>query len=199
MVPPNVQFEIDDMEEEWTFSAPFDFIHARYLAGAIFDWGKLAKQCFDNLKPGGWVEFKDWDVRAHDPSGSRDLPDNYVKRWHDEVIGACVELGTSPSPALVIKDVASAAGFINIQERVFEVPVGPWAKDKQKKLIGAFYGVTLDEGAPGMSMRLLTQTRGWSTGEVNVLIAKFREDIKRFPFYHKYHVFYAQKPLDAAT
>jgi hypothetical protein len=63
--------------------------------------------------------------------------------------------------------------------------VGPWAKDKQKKLIGAFYGVTLSEGAPGMSMRLLTQTRGWGREEVNVLNAKFRQDIKRFPIYHK--------------
>jgi hypothetical protein len=39
------------MEEDWTFSTPFDFIHARYLAGAVFDWRKLAKQCFEYPDP----------------------------------------------------------------------------------------------------------------------------------------------------
>jgi hypothetical protein len=56
-VPPNVHFEVsinllptstcmyqltirqvEDIEEPWTFSHPFDYIHARYLANAIRDW-----------------------------------------------------------------------------------------------------------------------------------------------------------------
>jgi hypothetical protein len=131
------------------------------------------------------VEFKDWDVRPHNSSGTLDIPDNYVKKWHDEVINTCIDLGIPPFPPLIIKDIATAAGFTNMQERVFEVPVGGWAKDKKKKIIGKFYGITLDEGAPAISLRLLTQFRGWSPAEVNVLNAKFREDMKTFPFYHK--------------
>lgn len=46
MVPPNVQFEIDDIEEDWTFRRPFDYIHSRYMAGAIQDWPRLMEQCF---------------------------------------------------------------------------------------------------------------------------------------------------------
>jgi Methyltransferase domain len=201
-VPPNVQFEIDDIEEEWTFSKPFDFIHARYLAGSVRDWKKLASQCFKyltligtlcfyrayflrHLKPGGWVEFKDWDTRAHDSTGSRDIRDNYVKLWHDEVIGACNDLGVTPYPALIIKDVATDAGFTNLHERIFPVPVGAWPKDKKLKLIGKFYEITVDEGAPAMSLRLLTQTRNWSVEEVHALNARFRKDMKSYPFYHK--------------
>jgi hypothetical protein len=45
-VPPNVQFEVDDIEEEWTFKTPFDLIHVRFLACSIVDWPKLAKQCY---------------------------------------------------------------------------------------------------------------------------------------------------------
>lgn len=33
MVPPNAKFEIDDVEEEWTYNEPFDYIHARCLSG----------------------------------------------------------------------------------------------------------------------------------------------------------------------
>jgi cyclopropane fatty-acyl-phospholipid synthase-like methyltransferase len=66
-VPPNVHFEVEanshvsfelgrsadcllkveDIEEPWTFTQPFDYIHARYLASAIRDWPKLIRQCFE--------------------------------------------------------------------------------------------------------------------------------------------------------
>lgn len=46
-VPLNVQFEVEDVEEAWTFSQPFDYIHSRYMVGAIRDWPKLMSQCFE--------------------------------------------------------------------------------------------------------------------------------------------------------
>ena len=48
-VPPNVRFEVDDLEDDWTFSYPFDYIHSRYMAGSIKDWPRLMKQCFESV------------------------------------------------------------------------------------------------------------------------------------------------------
>ena len=45
-VPPNVHFEVDDIEEEWTYTRKFDLIHSRYLGGAIRDWPKLVRQAY---------------------------------------------------------------------------------------------------------------------------------------------------------
>ena len=45
-VPPNVEFFVDDLEAEWTFVRPFDFIYARMLSGSIKDWPKLLSQAF---------------------------------------------------------------------------------------------------------------------------------------------------------
>ena len=45
-VPPNTRFEIADIEDEWTFSAPFDFIYCRYMAGAIKNWPQLIQRSF---------------------------------------------------------------------------------------------------------------------------------------------------------
>lgn len=42
-----MSFEVDDVESEWQFSKPFDFIHGRYLAGAIADWPNLMRQCYE--------------------------------------------------------------------------------------------------------------------------------------------------------
>jgi hypothetical protein len=47
-VPPNLEFIVDDVEDEWGYEhQPFDFIHARFLAGAIRDWPRLMKQAFE--------------------------------------------------------------------------------------------------------------------------------------------------------
>lgn len=46
-VPPNVKFQIDDAEAEWTWERDsFDYIHIRHLAGAIKDWPALLKQAY---------------------------------------------------------------------------------------------------------------------------------------------------------
>ena len=36
---------------EWTYEAPFDYIHCRYLACAISDWPRLVRQAFQLAQP----------------------------------------------------------------------------------------------------------------------------------------------------
>ena len=45
-VPPNCKFEMDDLEEDFAYRRPFDFIHCRYMAYAIKDWPRLVKQIY---------------------------------------------------------------------------------------------------------------------------------------------------------
>jgi hypothetical protein len=46
-VPTNCRFEIDDVEEPWTYKNEFDFIHARDFLFSIKDWEKLVNQCYE--------------------------------------------------------------------------------------------------------------------------------------------------------
>lgn len=46
-VPPNASFYVDDLEDEWTFSAKFDFIFSRFMTGSIRDWKKYIGQCYE--------------------------------------------------------------------------------------------------------------------------------------------------------
>jgi hypothetical protein len=47
-VPPNLEFQIDDCELDWTFTkGSFDFIHIRGLHGSVKDWPRLLKQAFE--------------------------------------------------------------------------------------------------------------------------------------------------------
>jgi Methyltransferase domain len=188
-VPPNVDFQIDDMEEFWTFRSPFDFIHGKWLAGSVRDWPKLMQQCYNNLSPGGWVEFEDWDYTPRMPNGSTQLPDNYVKRWHTTVIAGCEEkTGALANPGPLLKDLLLNAGFVDVHEHIFKVPIGCWPKDKKLKEIGLFYRVALEDGLDAISLRILTQLLGWQTLEAQALNAQFRTELKSFKFYHQLFV-----------
>jgi hypothetical protein len=46
-VPPNLQFQIDDCELDWTFEKEsFDYIHIRGLQGSVKDWPGLLTQAY---------------------------------------------------------------------------------------------------------------------------------------------------------
>ena len=50
--PPNVKFEVDNAEDEWTWpDNTFDYIHVRTLLGGIKDWDRFYRQAFRCLKP----------------------------------------------------------------------------------------------------------------------------------------------------
>lgn len=62
-VPQNLKFYVDDVEGEWAYNPDeaFDLIHGRGMGGAIKDWNKLLRQCYDNLKPGAYLELHDYE------------------------------------------------------------------------------------------------------------------------------------------
>ncbi|TXB96058.1 hypothetical protein FocTR4_00016179 [Fusarium oxysporum f. sp. cubense] len=56
-LPPNLEFQIDDCTQEWTFKEnSLDYVHMRFLVGSIVDWPGLFKQAYKCLKPGGYIE-----------------------------------------------------------------------------------------------------------------------------------------------
>lgn len=49
-VPPNLNFEIDDAEDEWLYKTDsLDFVHCRYLFHGIRNWPKLFDQAMRYL------------------------------------------------------------------------------------------------------------------------------------------------------
>ena len=71
-VPPNLTFEIADLEEPWPRHRQFDFIHMRNLVGGgVRDWRALIRSAFAQLRPGGQLEFS--EVRPHFYDGDPNL------------------------------------------------------------------------------------------------------------------------------
>ncbi|KAF4339934.1 hypothetical protein FBEOM_6159 [Fusarium beomiforme] len=69
-VPPNVEFFIDDIEEPWTFTEPFDYIHSRMMTFSIKSWPNLENRIYANLLPGGYVELLEIDLFAKSDDNS---------------------------------------------------------------------------------------------------------------------------------
>lgn len=175
MVPRNVKFEVDDVEAPWTHPIKFDYIHSRFMAGAIADWPKLVQTCYDNLNPGGIAEFQDGDFLVYSEDGS--FNGTWWEKWNIDIVKSCEIGGRTLRPGLQLEDWVRAAGFENVHAEKIRLPMGLWPKDRLMKEVGAFNLVQMKEGLEGFSLALFTRNLGWSPEELQVLLSKVRKDM----------------------
>jgi len=194
-VPPNVKFEVDDLESPWTYNNPFDFIFSRYLCAAISDWPKYIANSFAHLKPGGFAEFQDWNLQYHSEDGSL-TPEHETTRWINMLIDTSKTNGREPNPGPLLEGWMKDAGFINVVTKRHKLPIGPWAKDPKQKEIGLFNLCQILDGLEAFSYRLLIQILKWEPEEVEVLCAKVRTELKSKQVHAllDFWVCYGQKP-----
>ena len=177
MVPPNVTFEIDDIEDPWTFSRPFDFIHARYMVGSIKDWPQLMRHSFEFLQPGGWIELQDFDIEYYSQDASL-TEDTALRRWISLCHEAAGKIGRSLREAKGFDKYLADAGFVNIQVRKTPVPIGTWPKDERLKKMGAYNWVQLYQALQAVSLRLFLNVLGWTREDLEMLLIEVRADLK---------------------
>ncbi|CAH0022801.1 unnamed protein product [Clonostachys rhizophaga] len=173
MLPPNVRFLVGDVEAEWIEPEPYDYIHCRSMAGSIKDWAKLFKQIFDNLKPGGWVEFQETANTVYSEDNTLG-PDNALVQLMNGLTKACDEIGRTLNPTPSFQKWAQEVGFTSIKEQQFKLPVGEWPKEERLKRIGLLFGTSLHIGVEGFTAKMFRETLGWSGAEVEILNAKVR-------------------------
>ncbi|KKA24379.1 hypothetical protein T310_1564 [Rasamsonia emersonii CBS 393.64] len=194
-VPPNVKFIVDDVEQDWLEQQPYDYIHCRYMAGSIRDWPRLVRQCYDHLKPGGWIEFQESANTLYSEDGSL-TPDNKMVQMMNGLMEACDRIGRTMDPAPSIKGWVEDAGFTKVEQRRFKLPIGPWPKDPRLKEIGTLMAINFIEGVEAFTLSLFTEVLGWSKEEVDVLNAGVRADAQRRDVHPMFDflVITAQKP-----
>lgn len=168
-VPENVHFYVDDASEsDWAVpAAHFDYIHTRMMAGSFEDFPAFIKRAFHYMKPGGFIEgqeilptpccddatmpfdwpFLEWNEYLHEAADQANRPITIaknLKRWYEE------------------------AGFVDVQEKVFRVPMNPWAKDKHLKMLGSMMEENWMTGIGGFSMGPFSRALNWSKDEIEV-------------------------------
>lgn len=199
-VPFNVEFHIEDAEEEWIRPAnEVDLVHIRNMAGAFRDWNFIYQQAFACIRPGGYIEVLDFD----DHRGYK----NFVS-WFPE--GSAIQLitnalrqasemdGRPKGVAHMDRRYLIDAGFVDIQEMQHDIPLG--RQENQK--FGEDWLFACVTGVEATCLRLLTKYMGWEADyvrglcdEVSHELKKMAEDPKRAKgFVVKLRVLVGRKP-----
>lgn len=175
-LPPNCRFEIDDVEDQWVFHQKFDYIHARYLLPFVKDWDHVFKSFYDNLKPGGWAESQETIIyfQAIDKS----IEGTALQRWNKLLLEGIRKTRRSATEALRCQKWMAKAGFTNINEKKFAVPMNTWAKGKEQKALGAMQMANNLEGVDGITMTVFTRSLGWTPADVEELLVDVKRDMK---------------------
>ncbi|KAJ5398953.1 hypothetical protein N7465_009442 [Penicillium sp. CMV-2018d] len=194
-VPPNCRFEIDDFEQPWSYSKPFDYIHGRELEGSIRDHDVLFKQAFDNLNPNGWFEMASFDVNTYSDDGTHLGATNFllsIKHMHESSRMFGKDLKSSPS----WKDWMKKAGFVNVREDVLKLPQSPWPKDPKLKELGRYHQLNMLEAMPIYTYALFSRVLGWTRAEIEGLLTGIRMELRdtSYHLYTKVRIVYGQKP-----
>ncbi len=69
-----------------------------------------------------------------------------------------------------MKTQISSTGFINVVEKVFKAPIGPWPRDPKMKELGNWGLLELEVGLEGFMMAFLTRILGVSILTLTILI-----------------------------
>ncbi|KAL1968401.1 hypothetical protein VTN77DRAFT_1930 [Rasamsonia byssochlamydoides] len=195
-VPPNLEFVVDDFEKEWMHEENyFDFIHARTLVGCVKDWRWLIRQAYTHTKPNGYFEVVEAPVWVFSDDGSlkEDSPYmQYLKNLKEagETTGRKVDISSELKPWM------QEAGFEDVTEKVYVVPLGPWPKDPKLREIGKWQYIQAQDTIEAYGLRLYTQVLGWSPEEAQVHFALVKQQLRdrSLHAYCKVYVVYGRKP-----
>ncbi|KAJ8066888.1 hypothetical protein OCU04_004274 [Sclerotinia nivalis] len=143
-VPPNAMFQVDDLEEEWTFGDgdKFDFIYLRMMTGSIGNWDRFFEQAFDNLKPGGFIEIV--DIRLPPTAADGTLkPDSPLLKWANLLLKGSIIAGRGVDSAITYTGKLAKWGFQGIHETIYKWPGNKWPKNTKAKELGKWWRLFL--------------------------------------------------------
>jgi hypothetical protein len=170
MQPSNVQFEIDDCTSEWVYPPNhFDFVHIRGLFGSISEWPGLYRQAYKHLKPGAYIEQMEWSVHYRAPDGTL-TPHQVFRRVADNTVKVGMLLGKTFEIAENMAGLIREAGFVDVVEKRYKWPVGPWTSDPKLKEIGRWNLLSWEEGAEGWLLAGYTRVLGVSRLNCSCLV-----------------------------
>ncbi|KAL0937649.1 uncharacterized protein CTRU02_207380 [Colletotrichum truncatum] len=175
--PPNVKFEVDDVEEPWIYSQKFDYIHSRMMTSSIGDWRTYLQRCYDNLNPGGYLELIEVDGTGYSTNDSLNK-ESATERCLDLWRQAAEILGHPFQDIRLFKDIMLEIGFEDIHVREEKWPSNPWPKDPKYKELGAWNFENFSANIEGFIMAPLTRALNWTKEECLVLAMEVRKEMR---------------------
>lgn len=174
-IPSNVRFWVEDAEDQWHFEKPFDYIHARLVCTCFDKPQAVMRQAYDNLEPGGWLEFHDMDPLIH--CDDETLAGTAFETADKRNIEGALRLGRDIRRTRCYKQWLIEAGFEDVVERKFKMPGNSWPKDPYAKQIGLYTAANMKEGIEGFCLMAQKKGLGLFEDEIRPLVEQATIDI----------------------
>ncbi|KAK0722329.1 S-adenosyl-L-methionine-dependent methyltransferase [Lasiosphaeria miniovina] len=176
-VPFNIEFHIENAEEEWIRpTATVDLVHLRNMAGAFTDWSFIYEQAFECIRPGGWIEILDFDdMYAYQnfltfyPEGSA------IHLLFRGIYEALEKCGRPRGVQHMSKELLMESGFVDIRESVYDLGIGSRASSSY----GKFWLFAIVTGIEPTALRLLTRYLGWDADYAKGLCDEVAKETKK--------------------
>ncbi|KAB5539457.1 S-adenosyl-L-methionine-dependent methyltransferase [Coniochaeta sp. 2T2.1] len=195
-VPPNVRFFVEDSDEDWFYTTPFSYIHTRMTLGCWSSPPQIIRKAFDNLLPGGYFEAQEVLCVPDCDDGTLDPQRSAWMRWVREVQAASDEADRVLCVGPDLKRWMEEAGFVDVEERVFRLPMNGWPQNGDLKHIGQLWQRNLLNGLSGFSLGLLSRVRGREREDIELQLVEVRRELfdTSIHAYQKFYVVWGRKP-----
>ncbi|KAJ3545024.1 hypothetical protein NM208_g2720 [Fusarium decemcellulare] len=194
-IPPNVEFVIDDIEDDWDYLGEFDYVHSRFMNLSIQDWKGYLENIYKNLTPGGYVELQEVDVIMGCDDGTL-TEDLTLYKWCRLFDEAAENIGRSFARTDKFKDIMTEVGFIDVVETRFKWPSNQWPKDPKYKELGAWNNENAKSALEALTLAPFTRGLGWTREQVDDYLVDLKRDFND-PKIHAYWpicAVYGRKP-----
>ncbi|TGZ76703.1 S-adenosyl-L-methionine-dependent methyltransferase [Ascodesmis nigricans] len=195
-VAPNVRFEVDDLEKDWTWPEnTFDFIHIRSICNGIRDYQRLVNQAFRHTKPGGWTELSEISFDVHSKDGTM-TEDTAIYKYMQIGTEAYRRLGiVFPGPSMM-RECMENAGYVDVVAKTINIPWGPWPKNKKLRELGAYFALNGTAGFEAYGLAAITRGLGMEEAEAKKICHGAYYDIlnRNIHVVGPVHYVYGRKP-----
>ncbi|KAK5069452.1 hypothetical protein LTR64_008133 [Lithohypha guttulata] len=176
----NLSFILQSYNDSWILDeitevhGKLDFVYARGLMAGSQNYPEFYKQCFEHLKPGGYLE--ETEVVPYCSC------DDGIYREDSAVRAVCNlrpalerAMGRDYNLATNMKRLIEEAGFVEVQERIDKVPWSPWpnpATDLKGHESGRIFQRYYESGIQGWILQPCIRHMNMTADQVNDMCEK---------------------------
>ncbi|KAG6142839.1 hypothetical protein E4U28_002540 [Claviceps purpurea] len=134
---PNLKFVLHDFEKEaWPakYGRDYDYIHLRYTLICFDSTPAVLRRAFELLRPGGWIEFYE-PIQSFVRLG-KSLEGTAFGKWVDLIVEVARRQGRDWTETVHYATWLRQAGFVNVTEKRFGIPMNTWTNDERLKQMG---------------------------------------------------------------
>ncbi|KAK8122128.1 hypothetical protein PG984_010798 [Apiospora sp. TS-2023a] len=183
-IPPNCKFFRKDAEEPCNFDSfsdgvTFDLIHLRNMSFHLADPKAIVGKVFQNLAPGGWIEFQEWSpwgLVGADNSMDERLRHSAMMRSQEMFAEGAARIGRDAKLVPRLKEWLAEAGFVDVVEKRILCPNNPWPSSPEDKLIGRYTQKSVLDSMEAASVKI-GPIVGMTPEQTNEMMAEARKEM----------------------